>query len=593
MSAPGARRVLLLLCVVMIVMSSSSQGQIPAPFQKVIIDNSHLKAPWGKSCGDINGDGKMDLLAGGATSGGLLWYENPTWAIHSISSLKGFSTDIEIGDVDRDGINDVVALGADKDGNPGIFWFKNPGQTGSWVSTTIDLRTLHDLELADLDGDGDTDIVARDQEIFGSNHGDIIYVYLQVTPTSWTKSSFTCTNGEGLKLADINTDGKKDIVINGTWFENNGSGTAWTAHPYTSTYTQRSVIVAVGDVNNDGRSDIALSPSEPVGGSYRVSWFESPVDPTQTGWTEHIVANGVETDRHGLGIADINLDGLPDIVTAAMSSGSSPQEVAVYYNADSGVTWVKNVLSTTGSHNIRLLDVDNDDDVDIFGANWQGSEIDLWVNQTNPNTPLPIQLASFWSSVEADGGGVLLSWRTISEQKDYGFEVQRRVGTTGNFATLPGSFVAGHGTTVEPHDYHFLDASAPVGFIEYRLELIDLNGSFRYSDPLQVNLVTNVRIDGTPPAFSLSQNYPNPFNPTTVIDYQVPALSRAEGSAATRVNLVVVDLLGREVAALVNGVKQPGNYSVTWNADGMASGIYFYTLRAGDFISTKRLVLMK
>jgi hypothetical protein len=366
-----------------ILLASAALSQTIAPFKFVRVDSTHLSDPWGKSVGDVNGDGKIDLLAGGNSSGGLIWYENPGWAPHVISNSTGFSTDIEVGDIDNDGLNDVVALGEDSNGAAGIIWFKNTGFGGTWTGTTVDKRTLHDIELADLDGDGDIDIVARDQEVFGTNHGDIIYVYLQTNPTTWVKSQFACTNGEGLLLYDLSGDGKKDVIINGTWFENNGSGTGWTAHVYSTSYTQRSVSVAVGDINGDGRPDITLSPSEPVGDSYHISWFESPVDPKTAGWTEHIVVDPVETDHHALGVADINGDGAADIVTAAMSSGSAPQEVAVYYNGDGkGTSWKKGVLSNDGSHNIRLLDVDGDGDIDVFGSNWQGSDIDLWVNKT-------------------------------------------------------------------------------------------------------------------------------------------------------------------------------------------------------------------
>jgi hypothetical protein len=88
-----------------------------------------------------------------------------------------------------------------------------------------------------------------------------------------------------------------------------------------------------------------------------------------------------------------------------------------------------------------------------------------------------------------------------------------------------------------------------------------------------------------PQVFDLQQNYPNPFNPETVIRYQVPGVSE--------VSLRVYDLLGREVAVLVNEEKMPGMYSATWNAEGMASGIYFYTLRAGGTVFTKRMILLR
>lgn len=85
--------------------------------------------------------------------------------------------------------------------------------------------------------------------------------------------------------------------------------------------------------------------------------------------------------------------------------------------------------------------------------------------------------------------------------------------------------------------------------------------------------------------FTLSQNYPNPFNPTTTISYQLPVTSN--------VKLKVYDILGREVATLVNEEKPAGSYEVEFNGSGLSSGIYFYQLKAGNFIQTKKFVLMK
>jgi hypothetical protein len=91
--------------------------------------------------------------------------------------------------------------------------------------------------------------------------------------------------------------------------------------------------------------------------------------------------------------------------------------------------------------------------------------------------------------------------------------------------------------------------------------------------------------------FSLAQNYPNPFNPVTKIKFSIPAaLSTGEGSG---VRLLVYDILGREVATLVNSTLKPGNYEVDFNGSNYASGIYFYQLTAGEFTETKRMVLIK
>ncbi len=88
-----------------------------------------------------------------------------------------------------------------------------------------------------------------------------------------------------------------------------------------------------------------------------------------------------------------------------------------------------------------------------------------------------------------------------------------------------------------------------------------------------------------PAGFVLEQNYPNPFNPSTVIGYQLPAKSA--------VVLKVVDLLGREVATLVNQIQQAGTYDVRFGGGNLPSGVYFYRLQAGSCSATKKLLLLK
>ena len=103
-------------------------------------------------------------------------------------------------------------------------------------------------------------------------------------------------------------------------------------------------------------------------------------------------------------------------------------------------------------------------------------------------------------------------------------------------------------------------------------------------------MVTSVKSlpDVRPKDFSLDQNYPNPFNPMTMIRYEIP-----DAGSHYIVTLQVYDLLGREVATLVNEHKPAGSYSVQWNASNLPSGIYFYRLQAGTYTETKKLVLMK
>ncbi len=104
---------------------------------------------------------------------------------------------------------------------------------------------------------------------------------------------------------------------------------------------------------------------------------------------------------------------------------------------------------------------------------------------------------------------------------------------------------------------------------------------------IRLTTATGVHDHGSlePNALKLYANYPNPFNPTTVIGYQLAVNSQ--------VDMKVYDTLGREVATLVNGERPAGNYSIEWNATDFSSGAYFYRLRAGNFVETKKMVLMR
>jgi hypothetical protein len=93
-----------------------------------------------------------------------------------------------------------------------------------------------------------------------------------------------------------------------------------------------------------------------------------------------------------------------------------------------------------------------------------------------------------------------------------------------------------------------------------------------------------------PSEFRLEQNYPNPFNPSSTIDFSIPLLGTGH---TVSVQLKIYDLLGREVTKLVDEEKSPGNYEVKFNASGLPSGVYFYNLRAGDFVQTRKMLLVK
>jgi autotransporter-associated beta strand protein len=192
----------------------------------------------------------------------------------------------------------------------------------------------------------------------------------------------------------------------------------------------------------------------------------------------------------------------------------------------------------------------------------------------NSGTLLPVEMTSFTATVQKTSA--LLAWSTATEVDNYGFEIERRAIPSNVWAKA--GFVAGSGTSNAPHKYSFTDAALAAGSYAYRLKQIDNNGAFKYSQEAQIAIVT-------PEVFALNQNFPNPFNPTTEISYQLPVTGY--------VSLKVYDILGREVATLVDEVKSAGYQSVDFNASALSSGTYFYRITAGAFTQSKQMMFVK
>jgi len=201
--------------------------------------------------------------------------------------------------------------------------------------------------------------------------------------------------------------------------------------------------------------------------------------------------------------------------------------------------------------------------------------------------PLPVELTSF--SSETFNGRVKLNWSTATEVNNYGFEVERSLSS--HSSSLNGhslskvwetiGFVAGSGSSNSPREYSFENKIEISGKYSFRLKQIDNDGKFVYSNEIEVE-AANV-----PTEYSLLQNYPNPFNPSTVISYQLPVKSF--------VSLKLYDITGTEIATLVNEMEEAGvyNYELRIRNSELVSGVYIYMLKAGEFVSTKKLVLMK
>ncbi len=204
---------------------------------------------------------------------------------------------------------------------------------------------------------------------------------------------------------------------------------------------------------------------------------------------------------------------------------------------------------------------------------------------------LPIQLASFTASCEDAGSIVRLAWETLTETNNLGFLIQRRSGAQSDFVNATDSLIPGQGTSVSPNSYSWTDRVNAAGTHVYRLVQIDLDGTRHFSEPVSVFVgeLSDVHAAGVPRGFALEQNFPNPFNPSTTIRYSL--------AAAGRVTLTLHSASGENVAVLFDGVQSAGAHELNFNAgDGrkpLASGVYFYRLRAGASSLARTMIYLK
>ncbi len=191
-----------------------------------------------------------------------------------------------------------------------------------------------------------------------------------------------------------------------------------------------------------------------------------------------------------------------------------------------------------------------------------------------------VELSSF-SAEFAGFEGVKIAWGTSRETSNTGFDIFRSDSKDGEYTAVNTELIP---PTEGGGLYEFHDTEVEAGRrYYYLLEDMDINGVRTEHGPIQVDAAA-------PETFAMSQNYPNPFNPETKIRYQLPK--------TTKVVIRIFDILGRQTRVLVEDRKEAGFHVATWNArndDGtrVASGIYYFTISAGEFKMTKKMLLLK
>jgi photosystem II stability/assembly factor-like uncharacterized protein len=247
-------------------------------------------------------------------------------------------------------------------------------------------------------------------------------------------------------------------------------------------------------------------------------------------------------------------------------------DIGVYQSIDGGATW------SFASEGIPFVPVTDFDYVRI-GNTGKLRVATFGRSAYETDFIVPVELVSFTGRSES--GKVVLEWKTATETNNLGFEIERKIiNNHNNGAWIRIAFKEGVGTSTQPQNYNYIDDISTISgsSLQYRLKQIDYDGTYEYSNEVSIK-------NPAPSAFELAQNYPNPFNPITMIRYSIPEKSN--------IKLTIINFIGEEIVTLLNETKEAGSYEKVWNATGLPSGVYIYKFQAGNFIKTKKMVLMK
>ena len=299
---------------------------------------------------------------------------------------------VEAEDLDKDGNIDLIA-GFEHDDLLSIVWFRNPGNDSDWDMVEIaphgseeagSTSYIKDIGVADFDGDGKLDVATR------TNTRSRIF--FQKTPEEWEQLvELEHHDHEGMAVADLDSDGDPDLVLNGFWYETPDDARAgeykqhviddmWFGQDEES-WRDDNAAVKVADVNGDGRPDFLISHSEKTGYPICLYTAASSQDVLAGNWQKTIVAQTFDFCQT-LDAADIDGDGDMDILAAKFERDHqserwrnyAPFPVVIYYNEDGASRWREEIVSELGMYAGALGDVGSDGDVDIVGPRsyWTG-----------------------------------------------------------------------------------------------------------------------------------------------------------------------------------------------------------------------------
>jgi len=524
----------------------------------------------GGAFADINNDGWLDFVVANGNDISIqtlvVYYNDGTGKFPSVPYWQSVDSDyhghLAVGDVNGDGWADVavsVYIGKGGFSTPGKvkLFLNNNGTLSSnpdWVSA--ELFYTFSCAFGDADGDGDLDLAVAAGEAYYVNPDQLRIFYnengnLESIPSWKSQISFYSYD---VCWADFDNDGDLDLVCAGESnpnyiFENYGDSISVTPTWQSADASKYANSLFAGDVNNDGFLDLAISDNNQLGGTGRFKIYLNNNGTLETTpfWSSSFSGMG-----SGINLVDIDNDDDLDLIT-----GGWWEPVRIYLNDDGNFSSTPDYVSTSSSVVEVIVCGDVDNDALISEVMYDVGPKKLFYLPRNHIQKInriivagdTLQLNEYCYNLE--NGWISLAAKPDSAAEiiiEYVYSKDIDIGVT-NWDQNIGNYV-------------FLNKSNPVS-IESETEL--LNG------------------------FILSQNYPNPFNPATQIQYTI--------NSRQFVSLKVFDVLGNEIAVLVNEEKPAGKYTIEFNsesrANNLSTGVYIYQLRAGTFAESKKMLLLR
>ena len=503
-------------------------------------------------------------------------------------------------DTDKDGWGEFLCAWTDKERNFILMYEASADNTYDLVwywEYPLAANTFAGIAVGDIDNNGKVDIITTMPTVVGDDSPERLWVFEwsgvvgenkygkgelgAITPTKgW---NFELDNGidfrpYSLQIEDIDKDGKNELIVGvrsgdrgsevwvvsatGNLF---GFGNLKIEYSYQETFGGSLYSVTTGDLDKDGKQEIYAL----VWANMTLRIFECNGDGQYelTTSIDSVYVDGPDYGAvDGLRVADVNKDGVNELYYSATEDDNQIfiitdiSDVSQITKADIKPFYKIPRQEEGKLRTMSIVDHDGDGKMNLMIAGERNGQIfDLeYKGSGSPSDSTSWELSVLFDIFEYSG-----------------FSPDSAITLTPRF------FYGSPGGDMDN------DGKSEYLFVNYSTDFTQWTGD-KYVWIIESDVVTSVQNPNEviPNKISLEQNYPNPFNPSTTIKYTIPNIT-------SNTLLRVYDMLGKEVATLVNEVKQPGDYEIQFKGNGLSSGVYYYTLKVGDLRETRQMILLK